>query len=148
MTDSALWMNYHKQIRKTGGLSDTQFQDAVDNYYNEYIHKPKEIPIKVWLNAGKNDDGTSDLKIITLLKSSQNKVILLHRYPYIFKLLTSMYLPVFTAYKVLENNVDGSVKIDIRDDSGKLISPTILSKYHAETVLVGAAQNKIFLTVI
>lgn len=124
-------LKYRFQSRKDG-ISDSDFQKIITKYYNFYMDKHHAFleNLKLFKTSGQRPDGTVDIGVKIILRSSPDSNTLLHRIPHIYKMLTALAATPFqvaTSIRDYMQNTTGLKDKDMRiqyDDDSKKSPPS------------------------
>lgn len=130
-------LTYRTQSR-IHGISDEVFNEIITKFYSFYIDKRHAFLEKMRLlkTHGQRQDGTMDMGVKIISRSSPDPKTLLHRIPLIYKLLTSLHATpyqVATSIRDYMQNTTGLKDKDIRIqyDHGTKKSPPSLHALRA-----------------
>lgn len=124
--DKRQLVEYRSQSRKQG-ISDKNYNDILTKFYSFYIDKRTAF-LKLFpfvKTGGKRSDGTIDLGIAIIMKSSTDKNVLLQRVPLIYKSLTALHATPYQAITAIQHNMKDMEVVIQYDHSIQKSPPSI-----------------------
>lgn len=105
-----------RKVARNDGLSDAEFHQVLHEFYNYYMHKKEEFvaDLEYFKGAGVGADGSINIGITALLRSTPNAQVLLSRIPMIYKTLTALYATPYQVALILQKYLEAVKLRDIR----------------------------------